>query len=147
MSYIQKNLKRDEEIVMEGKLHGAMLIPHVLLMFLGVGFFTIIPAVIKMKTTEITITNKRVVGKIGLIKTTELDTPLNKVNNVTVNSGFWGKIFGYGTIKITSSSDDYEFSGIKNAAGFRSALMNQIDQFDEDRIKKQAQEMAKAMKS
>lgn len=147
MSYIQNNLKKDEEIIMEGKLHGAMLIPHILLMFLFVGFFTIIPAIIKMKTTEITITNKRLVGKVGLIKTTELDTPLNKVNNVTVSSGLWGKIFGYGTIKITSSSGVYDFPGIKNADTFRSVLMNQIDLFDEDRIKKQAQEMAKAIKS
>ncbi|MBQ3427400.1 MAG: PH domain-containing protein [Clostridia bacterium] len=147
MSYIQNNLKKDEKIILEGKLHGAMLIPHILLMFIFVGLFTIVPAIIKMKTTELTITNKRLVGKLGLIKTTELDTPLNKINNVNVSSGFWGKIFGYGTIKVNSSSGIYEFSGIKNADLFRSTLMNQIDKFDDDRIKKQAQEMAKAMKA
>ena len=147
MSYIQNNLKKDETIILEGKLHGAMLVPHILLMCVGIGFFTILPAVIKMKTTELTITNKRLVGKVGLIKTTELDTPLNRINNINISSGFWGKIFGYGTLKINSSSGVYEFAGIKNADSFRSALMNQIDQFDDDRIKKQAQEMARAMKA
>ena len=147
MSYIQNNLKQDETIILEGKFHSAMLIPHILLMCVGVGFITIIPAIIKMKTTELTITNKRLVGKLGLIKTTELDTPLNKINNVNMSSGFWGKIFGYGTIKVTSSSGVYEFQGIKSADVFRSTLIHQIDQFDNDRIKKQAQEMAKAIKA
>lgn len=75
-----------------------------------------------------------------------MDTPLNKINNVSIEQGLGGKLFGYGTIVVSSSSAQYNFKGIKNPEVFRSRLMEQIDKFDEDRIKKQAMEMAKAMK-
>ncbi len=42
-------------------------------------------------TTKLEITNRRIKGKIGLIKTNELDSPLNKINSVQVKQGLCGK--------------------------------------------------------
>lgn len=140
------DLGKGEEVVTRANVHWACLIPHVILMFLWIGFITIIPAIIRMFTTDLFLTNKRVYGKVGLVKTKSLDTPLNKVNTVSVESGLFGKIFGYGTIHITSSSGSYDFKGIKSPEVFKSALMGEIDKFDETRIKKQAAEMAAAMR-
>ena len=60
--------------------------------------------------------------------------------------GIFGKIFGYGQIVITTSSGGYNFRCIGHPDTFRSAVMNQIDAFDEERIRKQAEQMANAMK-
>ena len=144
--YVEKNLGKEEEIVGVAHVHKICLLPHILLCFIYVGFFTIWGAIIRICTTDLAFTNKRLLGKIGLINTKVLDTPLNKINNVSIEQGLGGKIFGYGTIVVSSSSAQYNFKGIKNPEVFRSRLMEQIDKFDEDRIKKQAQEMAKAMK-
>ena len=78
--------------------------------------------------------------------TRRLDSPLNKINNVGVTQNLLGKIFNYGTIEIKTSSLLYEFKYISNPNEFLNKLNAQIEQYDEDRIKKQAEEIAKAMK-
>jgi uncharacterized membrane protein YdbT with pleckstrin-like domain len=98
-----------------------------------------------MFTTQLVLTNKRIYGKVGLINTKTLDTPLGKVNNVSVESGLFGKIFGYGTINITNSSGVYSIKCVKSPDAFRNTLMSEIDKYDENRIKKQASEMANAL--
>lgn len=112
-----------------------------------VALLVILPPILQMFTTDLAFTNKKVLGKIGIINTKSLDSPLNKINNVSVSSGLGGKIFGYGTIIITTSSGSYLFKGMANANAFKLNLLEQISQFDEDKIKKQAVEMAQAMKS
>ena len=94
---------------------------------------------------DLAITNKRVVGKIGLIKTKTLDAPLNKVQNTSTSSGFWGKLFGYGTVSINTAAGVIDFTGIKRPEDFKMALMNQIEEYEQDRVKEQASQMASAM--
>lgn len=141
------NLVRDERLVTQANIHWARLIPHVVGMCFLIGFITIWKPLIDMFTSELVLTNKRIYGKRGLINTKTMDTPLNKVNNISVSSGLGGKIFGYGTIHITSSSGEYTWSGIKSPNVFRDSVMTEIEKFDEARIKKQATELAGAMKS
>ena len=74
-----------------------------------------------------------------------LDAPLNKVQNASVSNGLWGKIFNYGTVRIDTAAGKFEFPGIKNPDAFKGMLMAQIDQYEEDRVKQQAEEMAKSM--
>ena len=143
---IMDNLGKDETLVTQGKVHWACLIPHILLCVVLIGFLTIWGAVIRMFTTELVLTNKRIYGKVGLINTKTLDTPLNKINTISVSNGLFGKIFGYGTLHITSSSGEYLLKGIKSPNVFRDSVMSEIDRFDEARIKKQASEMAAAIK-
>lgn len=142
-NYIERNLGKDECVILQGKTHWGAFIPHVFLMMIYVGFITIIP----LFTTVLVLTNKRVLGKSGVIKVDSMDTPLNKINNVLVSQGILGQIFGYGTICITSSSGSHFFKRIGNPDFFKASLMAQIDQFDEDRIKKQALEISQAMKA
>ena len=146
--YVEQNIGKDEGLVLEAKIHWATLIPHVMLMFIYlIGLITIIPAIIRMCTNVLAFTNKKILGKTGWINTHALDAPLDKINNVSVSSGLFGKILGYGTVSITTSSGSYLFKGIAGADSFKTSLMAQIDQFAEDRIKKQATEMAQAMKA
>ena len=142
-----QNLGKDESIVTQGFVHPIDIILNIILIFMGIGLFTIWGALIRKKTTQLVLTNKRLYAKVGLINTKTLDTPLNKVNTISVSSGLGGKIFGYGTLHITSSSGEYILKKIKSPEVFRNAVMEQIDKFDEARIKKQAEELATAIKS
>ena len=101
---------------------------------------------IKYFTTKLEITNRRVKGKIGLINTNELDSPLNKINSVQIKQGLCGKIFNYGTITITTSSSLFEFDYITNPNEFKTILNNQIESYDDERIEKQAKKLASAIK-
>lgn len=100
---------------------------------------------IKYFTTILEITNKRVRGKTGLVKTNELDSPLNKINSVQVKQGFFGKVFNYGTVAITTASSVFEFDYVTNPDEFKTLLNNQIEAYDENKMEIQAQKIAKAM--
>ncbi len=153
------NLSKDESVVTQAKVHWICLLPRMILTllfipltaesffgFLILALIIVAPVLIRMLTTTLVLTNKRIYGKVGLINTKSLDTPLNKINTVSISSGLFGKIFGYGVIHITSSSGNYNYKGIQNPSVFRDAVMEEIERFDEAKIKKQAAEMAAAMK-
>ena len=130
----------DETIIYEAKVTKWIFVRDVLLMLIYIGFLLIIVDIINMIGMKLNITNKKVYGKIGILHTRRLDSPLNKINNVGVTQNLLGKIFNYGTIEIKTSSLLYEFKYISNPNEFLNKLNAQIEQYDEDRIKKQAEE-------
>lgn len=148
--YVQSNLGKNETIVAEAKLTGLMLLGK---WIVGILFFWLlfiptikaIVATVRFKNVELAVTNKRIVGKTGVINSGSLDAPLNKIQNVSASSGFWGKIFGYGRITIQTAAGSYDFYGVKTPDSFKGIIMAQIDQYEEDRVKQQAAEMAQAM--
>ena len=148
--YVERNLNLKEEVLRNAELHPLQLILAWIWGVLGCWLLLIptikaIKATVMFCNTELAITDKRVIGKVGFIKSASLDTPLNKIQAVTVNSGFWGKIFNYGTVSIQSGGNALEFVAVKDADGFKKFLMNQIDEYENDKIKAQAQQMAAAM--
>ena len=126
--YVDNNLGKDEKVIQRVKF-----------------FPLIIGGLINTITSELAFTNKKVVGKTGLIKTQTLDAPLNKVQNASFSSGFWGKIHGYGTVTIDTAGGSYAFKYVKNAQAFKTGLLNQIDQYEQDKIDAQAKAMAASM--
>ncbi len=62
-----------------------------------------------------------------------------------MKQGLGGKIFNYGTIRVDTAAGKFEFGGVKDANGFKNALMAQTDKFEEDRMQQQASQMAQAM--
>lgn len=146
MSYAEKNLARNEKIVVTGKPSFASVIGGILWPPI-IGFFT---RLIRRATTELTLTNTRLIGKTGLIKTASLDIKLDKIQNVSVKSGLGGKIFGYGTITISSAGTaegGMQFMFMSKAESLKQQIMAQIDIASEEKTKAQAQEMARAMAS
>lgn len=148
--YVERNLNLKETILKNAELHPIHLIMAWVWGVLGC-FLLFIPTILAIKvtitycTTELSITDKRVIGKVGFIKSASLDAPLNKIQSVNVSSGLWGKIFKYGNIEIMSGGDRLIFNGIKDADGFKKFLMNQIDEYENEKIRIQAQQMAAAM--
>lgn len=149
MSKLSNNLQRNETVIMEGKVHWATLIAPVILTFITCGFMIIwlIPRLIHMLTTELSLSNKRLVGKYGLINTKQMDSPLNKINSVTVESGLIGKIFGYATITVNTASTVYIFKNIANGDAFRYSILEEMEKYEEARIKDQASAIAGAINS
>ena len=139
-----------EEIIKEGKISGATLfirlIIDVLAMAVIVGLFWIVRDLIYFFTTKLTITDKRIKGRKGLIHTSELDSPLNKITGIKIDQGLFGKIFNYGTIRITTASTALEFRYISNPSDFREALNNQIELYKEQKMDYQAQKIGEVIK-
>ena len=148
--YVENNLNRNETIVKKASISKLSLIPT---WFFGILFcwLLLIPLVkaivntIKVFNIELAITSRRVIGKAGVVNSSAMDAPLDKVQNCSVSSGLGGKIFGYGTVVIDTAAGKYIFTMVKQPDNFKKALMAQIEQAQEDKMKQQAEEMAKAM--
>ena len=95
--------------------------------------------------TELVLTNKRIVYKHGVFQTKAFDTPLNKLQDVRVKTTFWGRVINTNRIYIVTSTGSLIYEKIQNADEFKSIILGQINQFEEDRLARQAQWTAQAM--
>ncbi len=148
--YVENNLNRNETVVKKAQISKLSLIPTWIggILFCWLLLIPLVKAIIntiKIFNIELAITSRRVIGKFGVVNSAAMDAPLDKIQNCSVSSGLWGKIFGYGTVVIDTAAGKYTFTMVKQADNFKKALMAQIEQAQEDKMKQQAEEMAKAM--
>ncbi len=109
-SYVETNLIKDENIKYEGKTSIWSLLPKILLglillPFYGLGLLFWITAAITYYTTELAITNKRVVAKFGLIRRSTIEMNIPKIESVRVKQSFLGRIFNFGTILVSGAGN------------------------------------------
>ena len=112
-SYVQQSLVGNERVVASAKLHWiAFLWP-----------FSILSAL----STELAVTDKRVIAKTGLISRKTIEQRLAKVDAIRVNQGILGRILGYGTIIVSGSGMSAEgIKNISNPLAFKRAVEEQI---------------------
>jgi hypothetical protein len=78
-------------------------------------------------TTEFAVTNKRVIGKSGAFRRRSLEVMMSKIESVSVDEPFWGRIFNFGTITVKGSGGTVQpFPFISNAMGLRMQINNLI---------------------
>lgn len=145
--YINNSLVISEEkVIREGKVSFASIVPHIFLMLIVIGFFSIWKPIFKLFTTELAYTNKRLLGKTGIIKTEEMNSPLSAIQNIKVQNGLFGKIFNYGNISISTASGTYVFNYIKHATEFKNMLSLQIEEYKKAEMEENALKIAQAMR-
>lgn len=103
-----------------------------------------IPAIRVLLSNSLAITDKKVFGRVGLIKTVEMNSPIHQIQNVSVSNGLLGKLFKYGTIVITTTTGVYNFKYIKNPDSFKNEVMAQITRTEESKMDLHAQKIADA---
>ena len=97
----------------------ALLIPTI--------FFGLI-AVINVMTTELAVTNKKVIGKTGFIQRVSIDLPLDKLESINIDQGVMGRILGFGRVSIRGvGGNNVSIPFIKNPLDFRRVVMGLID--------------------
>jgi uncharacterized membrane protein YdbT with pleckstrin-like domain len=124
-SYIESNLIRDEQVQYEGKISIWSLLPKmllglILLPFFGIGLILWISAVITYYTTELAITNKRVIAKFGFIRRNTVEMNISYVESIQVDQGILGRIFNFGSVIVAGAGDPKApIPGISNPLEFR----------------------------
>ena len=109
-SYVEQNLIKDETIQYSGKtsvwsLLPILLIGLILLPLYGIGLLFWISAAITYYTTELAITNKRVIAKFGLIRRNTVEINISKIESIQVEQSILGRIFNYGSILVAGAGD------------------------------------------
>lgn len=151
MSYVRKNLVAGETLVYLTGVHWSMLFwPIVLAVLVGgagvasyvlrrdllivavvlllVAAIVLISAVVRRNSTEIGVTNRRVIIKTGMLSRRSLEIMLPKVESIRIDEPAMGRILGYGTVVIHGTGGTPEpFPKIAHPAEFRREVQQQMD--------------------
>lgn len=97
--------------------------------------------------TDIVITNKRIIGKRGVLRVRSIDIHIDKVDTVNISAPLLGRIFKYYSLSIKGSGtgEPIAFFGVKNANEFKNAINSEIEHHAEVARNAQAAQIASAM--
>ncbi|MBE5737290.1 MAG: PH domain-containing protein [Clostridiales bacterium] len=109
--------------------------------------------ILEILSLEVAVTNKRIIGKKGLFNTTAINIPISQISNANVSLSFFGKIFNYATVEISSTgmkivkgnSQIMKLKAITNSYEFLNSINSAIDENAEQQRIFQAEAIAKAM--
>ena len=73
------------------------------LILLAIGALQFLAAWLTRATTELAVTNRKVVGKWGLIARRTIEQRLEKIDSIEVEQSILGRILGYGTVEVRGS--------------------------------------------
>ena len=107
MSYIDESLIAGESILHRARVSWwsqfGLVVLGIVLFVVIVGIFFLIAAWVRVRSTEIAITNRRVIAKFGFIKRDTVEINLDKVEALRVEQGFMGRMLNFGTIFISGA--------------------------------------------
>lgn len=139
-SYIEGALIKDEKVICTGKVSLWSEAPLIILgvLFLaawGFGIIFWVIAYIRLTTTELAFTNKRVIAKIGFISRQTVELNINKIESIQVNQGLLGRICNFGTLVISGAgTPQAPIKDISNPMAFRRAFMEYQDSANETKV-------------
>ena len=121
MGYVQEILQKDEDVIYRASIHRIIYLPGILLIILGftmlgiagagseppgaglavlLGFVLLVLAAIRRRTTELVVTDRRVISKTGWIsrKSSEIDRAA--IESVLFRQSMLGRLLRYGTVEV-----------------------------------------------
>jgi len=147
MSYVKHVLLPDEKIRFITNIHWIKYVPGLLLFVLGIGIYlgsavtvhmqwalTILGLVVALAgalmlahawfrrwTTEIAVTDRRIIYKEGFIRRKTIEMHMDKVESVDVEQSILGRVLGYGDILVRGVGTGFEpLKNIADAIEFRN---------------------------
>jgi uncharacterized membrane protein YdbT with pleckstrin-like domain len=123
MGYVEKSLVTGEEVIYKAKIHWMIYLPGLAYIAAGVaamayhkelagygamlgvilllaGMYDLVKAIVYKITTELAVTNKRVIAKFGFIKRNTMELNHNKIESLTVNQGVIQRLLNAGTVNV-----------------------------------------------
>ena len=127
MGYIEQSLGAGEKLVAKAEFHWWYTLKATLaLLFLGIviiGIVIFFQMMIRKWTTEIGVTTHRFVEKTGLFSLNTNEIALTNIEGVRVYQTFWGRLLGYGRLRIEGTGvDAINLPDIADPVAFRAAI-------------------------
>ena len=132
-------------VIRSGYFDFGLIFLNFMNIFTIVGLIWLLIRFIAYKTNDLILTNKRVFGKIGLISTTQMQAPLNKIDAVSYSNGLMGKIIGYGTVEIVTTSSKFKFRFIRDGQSLYNDIFNQLEESEIEKRNADAKAIVDAM--
>ncbi|MBV9553707.1 MAG: PH domain-containing protein [Alphaproteobacteria bacterium] len=150
MSYVTRVLQPGERVVYATRLHPILFLPAVLWLAAALALLIValladgdlriagealaafcalfalaagIPALVRRATTELAVTDRRVIYKSGMISRHTLEMNSSKVESVDVDQTLLGRFLGFGTIIVRGTGGSLEpIRMISDPLTFRSHI-------------------------
>jgi len=128
-SYVEAALVSGERVVHSGKLSlwsvwHLLLFGLLLLPAFGLGLILWAVAYIRLKSTEIAVTTKRLIVKYGFIRRTTIEIALNRVESIQVDQSILGRMLDFGTLVVSGTGSSHTpIVGIDEPMSFRRAFI------------------------
>ena len=101
MSYVSKVLVQGETVEYDAKVSWVCYVPGLILLVIPpVGLILLLLAWIRRATTEIAVTDRRLIHKTGLIRRDAIDVERGRVETVTLTQSILGRMLDYGTVTV-----------------------------------------------
>ena len=149
MSYVTSVLQPDEKVIATGHVHWIIYVRGLVVLVVAllisalapeggvgsfiriigvlgilVGLYDLARAWIKQFTTEVAVTNKRVIKKRGLIWRETAEMNMDKVESALVEQSLLGRVLNYGSIVIRGTGSGIEgLNHIAKPLELRSAIL------------------------
>lgn len=125
-------------------------------LFILIGVVPFVRRLLLWLSINLALTNKRIVGKVGILRVNSLDFHLDKIDHVQIKASIFGNLFHYYTLRVVSvggagfdngrtKTDKDTFVGISNAQEFKDMATRAIEVHAEEARRAQAEEIARAM--
>lgn len=142
MSYLESTLQPGEQIVYKANLHFFFFVRPLILLLLGWWFWCSVNDVshflggvsillggafliqrLLVKTGSVyAVTNKRVILKTGIISRRALDLVLTKCEGLQIKQSVCGRIFGFGTITVTTGGATNSYPFVEDPIRFKKEI-------------------------
>jgi uncharacterized membrane protein YdbT with pleckstrin-like domain len=132
-SYVEEALVKGEKTVHTGQisvwsLAGPIALGALLLPLFGIGLLCWLYAYAKYRSTELAITNRRIIAKCGLVSRRTIEINIKRVESIQVDQSVFGRIFDFGTLVISGAGDPQApIPGISSPMSFRRAFIDAQD--------------------
>lgn len=150
MGYVTRVLQPGEQVVYTTRLHWLIYFPAIVLVIVAIGIayaatrldgrgqialqivagifalmtvWSALRAFIRRQTTELAITDHRVIYKVGLLSRHTLEMNRTKVESVDVDQTLLGRLLGYGTVIVRGTGGSLEpMRDVTDPLSFRSHI-------------------------
>jgi uncharacterized membrane protein YdbT with pleckstrin-like domain len=128
-SYVSSVISEGEHVLYEARINKWSMFPSFIIGLLGLPIFGLgliiwIEAVIRYKTTELVITNKKIIAKFGFIRRDTIEMLLPKVESIQVKQSMFGRMLNYGHIIVSGAGNPQApVPGIDSPIQFRRVFM------------------------
>ncbi len=92
------------------------------------GILLVMMAYIQQTSTELVVTNHRLIAKYGFVSRTTFEIIINRVAGVNFDQTVLGRMLGFGTIYVRGMGNDISpFDNISSPERFHTALMSVVE--------------------
>ena len=104
----------------------AMMIGGAILLIVAIVF--VIRGILRRNSTQMTVTNMRVVANVGVASRRSIEIFLSRVESIGVEESVMGRMLGYGTVIVRGTGGTPEsFNLIAHPLEFRTHVQQQIE--------------------